>query len=88
MLEAFFVAFSVIVLFPRQVIVIWFVPERAVLRLGNLKCHRAICNLGPSNRAVEPTKYLCHLCDILGQAAKLLSELPTIFCNGGQYQSE
>src|SRR5262249_8701736 len=49
----------------------WFVPERAVVRLGNLKCHRAICYVGPSNRAVEPTKYLCHLCDILGQAADL-----------------
>ncbi len=52
----------------------WFVPERAVVRLGNLKCHRAICYVGPSNRAVEPTKYLCHLCDIFGQAAKLFTQ--------------
>jgi hypothetical protein len=52
----------------------WFVTERAVVRLGNLKCHRAICYVGPSYRAVEPTKYLCHLCDILEQAAKLLTQ--------------
>ena len=43
-------------LFPRQAIVIRFVPERTVLCLGNIKRHRIIGYVSPSGGAVEAAK--------------------------------
>ena len=45
-----------IALFPRQAVIIWFVPERTVLCLGNIKRHRIIGYVSPSSGAVEAVK--------------------------------
>jgi hypothetical protein len=45
-----------IALFSRQAIVIWLVPERTVLCLGNIKRHRIIGYVSPSSGTVEAAK--------------------------------
>jgi hypothetical protein len=49
-----------VVLLPRQVIEVWFVPERAIIRFGNLKSHHTVRDVGPSNGAIEAAKSIRH----------------------------